>query len=159
MKRSVNLLIGLIILMSLMGCFTTYRIRNESFTPGRDAYKHFLVKNNSPYFIKIAPGPDNYLLDPGTEIVLKRGKPVLGSRFGRFSFMAYAYREYRNGRLSEFIGQQEVWAYLDGSVFDGRVFADNIELGESGWYLPSLGHPTKYQGTFIVPWEFNIKTK
>lgn len=166
MKR-IGLLIvlpGVLLGILIQGCFggtTIHYVGSGLFDPGRDAYKYFRVRNRGPFFIKIPLGVDNHILDPGAEIVLERKRPALGSRFAPFSFMAYAYREYRNGRLDEFVGQQEIWPYVDGSVyvFDGRVFADDIELGECCWYLPSFGHPTKYKGTFIVPWEFNIKTK
>ncbi|NQV00913.1 MAG: hypothetical protein HQ537_02240 [Parcubacteria group bacterium] len=135
--------------------------------PGQEAYKYILVQNQSPYYIKICPGQGNVLLSPGTEIIIKRTRPLgwASPSFGEFRFMAYAYREYdpRTGQLDWFVGQREARVNLDGQVrtYNGRVFADRIEFGPSGWRLPPWGHPDKWTGSFlgIVPWEMRFKHK
>lgn len=135
--------------------------------PAGDAYKYVLFENEGPYFVKFNPG-EKAVLGPGGEITFKRVRPLggLGSSFGRFTFMAYAYREYnpQTGRLSWFVGQKKVRIRIDGKIrlYNGRPFGDRIKFGEGGWRYPSCGFPDKWKGSFfggIVSWEARFKHK
>ncbi len=168
-----KILFAVMFMFLMSGCAgPTYHIEtnrspvNWQAGPGQEAYKYILVQNQSPYYIKICTG-QNILLSPGAEITIKRTRPLgwVGPSFGSFRFMAYAYREYnpRTGQLDWFVGQREARVNLNGRVrtYNGRVFADRIRFGSSGWHMPSWGHPDKWTGNLlgIFPWEMRFKHK
>lgn len=169
-----NIFFAFVVVFLMAGCVgPTYHVgaSNQSLDwkaePGQEAYKHILVQNQSPYYVKICPGQENVILNPGTEIIIRRTRPLgwAGPSFGTFRFMAYAYRAYcpKSGRLDWFVGQKEIRVRLDGRVrtYDGRVFADRVRFGSGGWHLPKWGHPDKWEGNFlgVIPWEMKFKHK
>ena len=168
MKKIEYLSVILLVLISF-GCGDVYHIGTGAKPldwvqeAGQESYKYILVQNQSPFFIKIALGNEFFVLDPGAEVILKRTRPLgsVGVSFGNFSFMAYAYREYKNNNLDWFVGQREEIVNLDGRVraYDGRFFADRVQFKSSGWQSTEWGHPSKWSGSFlgIIPWNIKVK--
>lgn len=146
----------------LSGCATTTVVKQGNPDPAGDAYKCVLIKNESPFFVFAPIGTQNILLEPGSEIITKTVRPLgwlSPTTFGRFSFMAYAYRKYDGKSLDEFVGQQEYWIYLDGypRPYQGRVFGDVVVMS----YFPvsRFGFPDQWQGRIagIIPWKAEFR--
>jgi len=159
-----KLVIGywLLVIVLLSGCATTTTVvKGGGPDPGGEAYKTVLIRNESPFYVYFSIGTRNVILEPGSEIVTKAIRPLgwLSPTFGRFSFIAYAYRKYDGRTPDEFVGQQQYWIYLDGypRTYQGRVFGDVVIMR----YFPvsSFGHPDRWQGRIggIVPWRAEFR--
>lgn len=98
-----------------------------------ESYKWILIQNQTPFWVLIQTGED-YILEPGATISIKRNQPLgwLSPTFGPFYFPAYAYRGYnppsrshRRGELYDFIGRQTFPGMLNGYTviaYDGREY-------------------------------------
>lgn len=156
------LILGFLVLA--FGCAgTTYNIQQqENVDPGDESYKFVLIQNQSPFYVMFSIGTANVVMNPGTEVVTKKVRPLgwLSPSFGHYRFMVYAYRQKdKNGRLDEFVGQCEYYIYLDGRprIYNGRVFGDIIVIN----YIPvsSFGHPDHWTGNFlgVIPWDVKFQ--
>ncbi len=163
MKKMIISCWLLIVGLTVTGCATTTTVvKGGAPSPGEEAYKYVLIKSESPFYIYFSIGTQKVLLEPGAEITTIRTRPLgwLSPSFGRFSFIAYAYRvKHSNGSLDEFVGQRQFWIYLDGypHIYNGRVYGDIIIMD----YFPvsSFGYPDRWQGSFarFIPWRAEFR--
>ena len=150
--------------VGFLGCSTTtYNIQQPgNVDPGGESYKFILIRNEDPFYLRFSIGTANIVMDPGTEVVTKKVRPLgwLSPSFGYYKFMVYAYRQkHENGFLDEFVGQSPYYIYLDGrpKVYNGRVFGDVVVIKNIP--VSPFGHPDHWSGNFlgIIPWNMEFR--
>ena len=164
MKRLVIGCWLLVVGLLINGCATTITVvKGGGPDPAGEAYNKVLLVNPTPFYVVPAIGIKNLILEPGSELITKKTRPLgwLSPAFGNFSFWAYAYRKYdpRTGKPDEFVGQQQFGVYLNGRLrmYNGRVYGGIVIMD----YFPvsSFGHPDRWQGRIggIVPWRAEFR--
>lgn len=127
--------------------------------PAGDAYKQVLLKNESPFWVRIYFRDFTVTMKPGSEIITRAPSPPFpGRQFGGFSFMGYAYRQFDGKRLSEFVGEQEFYFYLNAYPIQHNRRTFGAVVWMSGFSVSPYGYPVRFSGTFlnIVPWNAHI---